>query len=293
MIDLLDRLKSHKVLSYSGTQDILLDASFHIAGDLTVSGSYPSGGGTGTAGSTFIGSLWTTSEAQGDLIYRNATGWTRLAAGTSGNFLKTAGAAEDPVWASTTVTDTSSLVPYSGAVSGIQLGDFGISTTGSYVGDLSGDVTGNLTGSIVGDVEGNLTGSVLGDVTGAVTGDLAGNVTGSVLGNVTGSVIGNVSGLLVEASSGLFARIDMQGSQIYNLGSPVETTSPTTKQYVDSIIAGSGGLWQISGAATELKAADEVNMHDLRIINLSGPANDTDAANKKYVDDNAGGGFLV
>ena len=141
MIDLLDRLKSHKVLSYSGTQDILLDASFHIAGDLTVSGSYPSGGGTGTAGSTFIGSLWTTSEAQGDLIYRNATGWTRLAAGTSGNFLKTAGAAEDPVWASTTVTDTSSLVPYSGAVSGIQLGDFGISTTGSYVGALPCQLT--------------------------------------------------------------------------------------------------------------------------------------------------------
>jgi hypothetical protein len=38
------------------------------------------------------------SEAQGDILYRNATVWTRLAAGTSGQVLKTQGAAANPIW---------------------------------------------------------------------------------------------------------------------------------------------------------------------------------------------------
>lgn len=39
------------------------------------------------------------SAAQGDILYRGASSWTRLAAGTSGQYLKTQGAAADPVWA--------------------------------------------------------------------------------------------------------------------------------------------------------------------------------------------------
>ena len=41
----------------------------------------------------FIGSA-----AQGDLLYRGASGWARIAAGTSGYFLKTLGAAANPAW---------------------------------------------------------------------------------------------------------------------------------------------------------------------------------------------------
>ncbi len=40
------------------------------------------------------------SAAQGDILYRNGTIWTRLAAGTSGHILRTAGAGADPSWAS-------------------------------------------------------------------------------------------------------------------------------------------------------------------------------------------------
>ncbi len=36
----------------------------------------------------------------GDILYRNGTTWTVLGPGTSGNFLKTQGAAANPVWAS-------------------------------------------------------------------------------------------------------------------------------------------------------------------------------------------------
>jgi hypothetical protein len=38
------------------------------------------------------------SAAQGDIFYRNATVWTRLAAGTSGQFLQTQGAGANPQW---------------------------------------------------------------------------------------------------------------------------------------------------------------------------------------------------
>lgn len=37
--------------------------------------------------------------SQGDILYRGANGWARLAAGTSGQFLKTLGASSDPAWA--------------------------------------------------------------------------------------------------------------------------------------------------------------------------------------------------
>lgn len=39
------------------------------------------------------------SPSQGDILYRNATGWTRLGAGTANYFLKTQGPNANPVWA--------------------------------------------------------------------------------------------------------------------------------------------------------------------------------------------------
>lgn len=38
------------------------------------------------------------SAAQGDILYRNATGWVRLAAGTSGQVFKTNGSGANPAW---------------------------------------------------------------------------------------------------------------------------------------------------------------------------------------------------
>ncbi len=39
------------------------------------------------------------SQAHGDILFRGASAWQRLAAGTSGQFLRTAGAGADPTWA--------------------------------------------------------------------------------------------------------------------------------------------------------------------------------------------------
>lgn len=60
----------------------------------SLGGSNISGGGFG--GKIAINDVLTT---QGDIVYHNGTTATRLAAGTSGQFLKTLGAAANPAWA--------------------------------------------------------------------------------------------------------------------------------------------------------------------------------------------------
>ncbi len=52
----------------------------------------------------FIGSA-----AQGDILYRGAATWARLAAGTSGQFLKTLGAGANPAWADVSVSSPAGL----------------------------------------------------------------------------------------------------------------------------------------------------------------------------------------
>lgn len=54
--------------------------------------------GTGDAAQLDGPSLSIASEAQGDLLLRGAAAWARLAAGTSGYFLKSQGPAADLVW---------------------------------------------------------------------------------------------------------------------------------------------------------------------------------------------------
>lgn len=55
---------------------------------------------TPAAGSVDFASLGFTSQAQGDILYRDSSTWARLPAGTSGQFLKTQGTGANPTWAS-------------------------------------------------------------------------------------------------------------------------------------------------------------------------------------------------
>lgn len=48
---------------------------------------------------TILTQLSALTTARGDLLYKGNAGWTNLAAGTSGQFLKTNGAGADPAWA--------------------------------------------------------------------------------------------------------------------------------------------------------------------------------------------------
>jgi len=70
------------------------------------------------------------SEAQGDILYRDASAWARLGAGTSGHFLKTQGAAANPVWAA---VGGYSRVTYTGNGTGGKTVAHGLSTTPEFV----------------------------------------------------------------------------------------------------------------------------------------------------------------
>lgn len=61
------------------------------------------------AGVTTVTDLTITGEAQGDILYFNGTNWVRLGAGINGQFLKTQGAAANPVWDNTVVGTANAL----------------------------------------------------------------------------------------------------------------------------------------------------------------------------------------
>ena len=71
-------------------------------GNMTINfdgGTTPSGDLGGTWTTPTVTDLTIASEAQGSVLYRNATNWVQLTPGTSGHFLKTNGAAANPEWA--------------------------------------------------------------------------------------------------------------------------------------------------------------------------------------------------
>lgn len=82
------------------------------------------------------------SDAQGDVMYYDGTNWARLAAGTSGHFLKTNGAAANPEWATAATawggTESANANGYVTFPAGIIL-QWGVSA--SIAQDASGAVT--------------------------------------------------------------------------------------------------------------------------------------------------------
>lgn len=80
-----------KAVSYAKMQDI--SATARVLGRKTA--------GSGSPEELTLSELLDLvgSAAQGDILFRGASGWARLTAGVSGNFLKTLGAGSDPAWA--------------------------------------------------------------------------------------------------------------------------------------------------------------------------------------------------
>lgn len=74
----------------------------------------------------FIGSA-----AQGDILYRGASSWARLPAGTNGQFLKTQGAGANPQWASQLVQAVAQ-----GSISSVAQLDISLGTADMYEIDL-------------------------------------------------------------------------------------------------------------------------------------------------------------
>ena len=88
---------THAASSGSLTNGNIVYISFSRSGNVGATGATGATGAQGPAGD--VDTVLTT---RGDVIYRNASTSARLAAGTSGYFLKTLGAGADPVWAEVT-----------------------------------------------------------------------------------------------------------------------------------------------------------------------------------------------
>lgn len=109
------------------------------------------------------------SDAQGDILYYNGTDYARLAAGTSGQFLKTNGAGANPAWAAAdagmvflgTITTTSGASQSLGSLS---LGSYrqlylvfdGVSSTNAAAYTLDGVTATKASGTAAGSVSGYL-----------------------------------------------------------------------------------------------------------------------------------------
>ena len=82
-----------------------------------------------------------------------------------------------------------------------------------------------------------------------------------------------------DGSKKMTGNIDMNNNRIYNLPAPTGGNQPTPLAFTD--------LKYLHVAGTN-KMTNNLNMDNKGIIHLKPPTSDTDAATKKYVDDNAG-----
>ena len=82
-----------------------------------------------------------------------------------------------------------------------------------------------------------------------------------------------------DGSQKMTGNIDMNNNRIYNLPAPTGNNQPTPLAFTD--------LKYLHVAGTN-KMTNNLNMDNKKIINLRPPTSNTDAATKKYVDDNTG-----
>ena len=82
-----------------------------------------------------------------------------------------------------------------------------------------------------------------------------------------------------DGSQKMTGNIDMNNNRIYNLPAPTGRNQPTPLAFTD--------LKYLHVAGTN-KMTNNLNMDNKKIINLRPPTSNTDAATKKYVDDNTG-----
>jgi hypothetical protein len=100
-------------------------------GDINTSGNVSEGGTI--LSNKYVGIPG--SSAQGDILIRDASNWTRLSAGTSGQYLKTQGAGANPIWAASSGLGGSGTASYLARFTGAStVGNSAIYDDGSNVG---------------------------------------------------------------------------------------------------------------------------------------------------------------
>lgn len=187
----------------------------------------------------FIGSA-----AQGDVLYRGASGWARLGAGTAGQFLQTQGAAADPQWAtpsSGTVTRGTAVATTSGTSHDFTSLPAGLDRITVM---LSGVKTNNIGRFLIqiGDADGIET-----------TGYSAGTGDGTTDVESTAGFVCGLRGLTVNVVSGIMTLTRINGNTWVAGGTYTDSGSGQSGT-ANSVSAGSKTL---SGELTQLRLTTE------------------------------------
>ena len=217
-----------------------------------------------------------TAEAQGALLYRNATGWVNLPAGTNGQFLKTQGSSSNPAWEAIPGGGDMLESTYDAASVSEQL--VGLTATQSLTNKTVNGVVLTSSGSAseVLNAAGNyipVSGS--GDVTGPASA-VDENIT--VFDLTTGKVIKD-SGVNISAVTANTAKVtnathtgDVTGATALTIAADAVTYDKIQNVVADNVILGNN-----SGAGG---IVDELTAVEVRtIINVEDGADVTDATN--------------
>lgn len=209
---------------------------------------------------------------QGDILYRNATVWTVLSPGTSGNFLQTQGAAANPIWAAVSASGTvnsgtaGQLAYYATSTNAVS-GNSNITVSGSQL--TAGSIAFSTTTGVVGTTTNNnaAAGSVGEFVSSVIlsgsavtaTANAASDVTSisltagdwDVWGNITWPTTGTtVNGLIgwISSTSATLPDLALRVAVITNgnnFGLVVPqlrfSLSTTTTIYLSGLVSNSGG----------------------------------------------------
>ena len=96
---------------------------------------------------------------------------------------------------------------------------------------------------------------------------------------------GDLAYLHVNGSNMMTNHMNMNNKKITNLQTPTNNTDAATKKYVDDKSTNPPDLSPFIKKDGSLPMTGNLNLNGNKIVNLEDPASDSDAANKKYVDD--------
>ena len=150
-------------ITSSGTIELASIADQRILANISGGSTFPSANTLSDIIDHCIGNT------QGDILYRNASGWVVLAPGTSGEYLQTQGAAANPIWAPGDGAGTVTSIATNNGITGGTItssGTIGLASVadGSLLANISGGSTfpsANTLTAIIDHVLGSTQGNVL------------------------------------------------------------------------------------------------------------------------------------